>query len=367
MPVLKTLASFLPAPEYLLMPAIGIDISDTSLKYIELKKDKKSGQTLELTNWGDIDIPEGTLSRGHVIDVDKLAESLRQVRTITGQSFARLSLPEERAYIFETEIKKNVPFKEIRGLLEFKLEENVPLSPKDAYFEYELFPVPESKQDVLVSVTVYAKETIMQYYEACGKAGLTPLAFEVEAQGIARASIPRELQKNNTHLIIDFGKTRTGIGVVHAGVLMYTSTIDIGGSALSDVMRTHLGNDIKESELTTIKNNEGLLAVKEDSPLQPAMLSTMSAIKDEIATRIEYWNTRQTQGRDRYIEQVILCGGSSNLRGLPEYLTSTLDIPTKRANVWQNVFDIANYVPPITKRYSYGYATAIGLAVTPYL
>ena len=52
-----------------------------------------------------------------------------------------------------------------------------------------------------------------------------------------------------------------------------------------------------------------------------------------------------------------------NLNGLPEYLSESLGVPCERADVWTNAFKTNLVVPPITKRYSYGYATAIGLAL----
>lgn len=364
MKVLNSLTSLFPPPKYLQLPCAGVDISDTSLKYIQFQRDKKSGQNLELANWGDIDIPEGTLARGNVHDGPKLAEAIRQVQEATGVEYVRVSLPEERAYLFETEVKKGTAFKEIRGQLEFRLEENVPLSPRDAYFDYHIFDNVNKTDHMTVSVTVYSKETINGYYDACKVAGVTPLSFEVEAQGIARASIPNG--DNRTYLVIDFGKTRTGVGIVHRGILMYTSTIDIGGKELSAALRSQLG-DKPESELTTIKNTQGLIKGAKDSAVYDSLLTTVSAIKDEISLRIQYWNNKTETNQDRFIEHIILCGGSANLKGFPEYLSEALDIESHRAEVWQNAFSLDDFVPPIDKPHSYGYATAIGLALTPFM
>ena len=364
MVVLDAISSLLPPPRYLLLPSAGVDISDTSLKYIQFQRDRKSGKNLELKCWGDIDLPEGTLASGDVKDGTKLAEALKEVQTRAGIEYVRVSLPEEQAYLFETDIKKGTPYKEIRGQLEFKLEENVPLSPRDAYFDYHIFDHQPDQNKLTVSVTVYAKEIINGYYEACREAGVTPLSFEVEAQAISRASIPKG--DRNTHLIVDFGKTRTGIGIVHQGVLMYTSTIDIGGKELSSALRRQLG-DLGESELTKIKNTQGLIKGTEDTAVYEALVSTMSAIKDEIALRIQYWNSKTETDKDRYIQNIILCGGSSNLKGLPGYFTDTLSIETHRARVWQNAFSLEDFIPPIGQRYSYGYATAIGLALTQFV
>lgn len=364
MSVLSTFGKVIPPPSYITMPSIGIDISDTSLKYIQFARDKHTGVSLELKHWGDITIPEGVLKRGDIHDVPKLAETLKEVYTKTGTEFVRVSLPEERAYLFETEIKRNTPFREIRGLLEFHLEENVPLSPRDAFFDYDIVYDDLHEGVYRVLVTVYARDTILNYYEACRMAGVTPLAFEVEAQAIARASLPRG--EKGTYLIVDFGKTRTGVGIVHRGTLMYTSTIDIGGNELSTALRRQLG-ELAESELTKIKNTQGLVRAVDDSAAYDALITTISAIKDEIATRIQYWNTRDIDREERQIESIILCGGSANLKALPGYLTETLGIEAKRSTVWGNAFDIKKIVPPIGRRYSYGYATAIGLALKDFV
>jgi Tfp pilus assembly PilM family ATPase len=164
-------------------------------------------------------------------------------------------------------------------------------------------------------------------------------------------------------MLVDFGKTRTGIGIVYNGVLLYTSTIDIGGNQLSQALRKALGEDMAESELTRLKNTQGLVRGVESSEVYDALLSTVSVIKDELATRMQYWHMRGEGEGTRRIHSVMMCGGSSNLKGLPAYMTETLGVPCIRGNVWENTFSLDSTVPPIDKRHSYGYATAIGLAL----
>ncbi len=363
MSVLNLLGKIIPPPTYMQLPSAGVDISDTSLKYIQFQPDKRSGTQLELSYWGDIDIPEGALERGTVHDVQKLSAAIAEVKERSAVETVRVSLPEERAYLFETEIKKGTPFKEIRGLLEFRLEENVPLPPRDALFDYDIIPTDDTNDSLRVAVTAYAKETIMVYYHACIDAGVTPISFEVEAQAIARATIPDG--DKGTHMIVDFGKTRTGIGIVQQGTLMYTSTIDIGGDKLSSVLRRQLG-EIEESELTQIKNTQGLVRAVNNTDVYDALLPTMSAVIDEVRTRVQYWNSRDISREEHHIQSVILCGGSVNMKGLPEYFSEMLGISANRADVWQNAFPGFDQVPEIGRRYSYGYATAVGLALTPF-
>lgn len=364
MSVLSFAQRVFPTPRIISFPCVGVDISDTSLKYIQFERPHTYGEELLIKHWGDIDVPSGIVERGSVHDEKKLAAILEEVRDKCDAQYVNISLPEERAYLFETTISANTPRKDVRGLLEFKLEENVPLSPRDAYFDYAIVGEDAKNHLARVAVAVYARSTINSYYEACVSAGLIPLSFEIEAQAIARSTVARGL--TGTYLIVDFGKTRMGVGIVHQGMLMYTSTIEIAGNQMSEDMRAILGN-VPESELTTIKNTKGLVRMKDNESIAKVLEKYAGMVADELGIRIHYWDSRGIDPALRQIQKIIICGGSANLLGLPEYLESKLDIPTERAQVWRNVFPIEKHIPPITRRYSYGYATAIGLALRNFM
>jgi type IV pilus assembly protein PilM len=201
---------------------------------------------------------------------------------------------------------------------------------------------------------------VNSYIEACTLAGATPIALEIEPSAIARAVI-RE-GSPSTHLILDFGKSRTGIGIVHSGMLMFTSTVDIGGQQLDASLKLTFQN-ADATELIKMKNEKGLLLIEGDTVTRDALLKPITVLKTEIQTRISYWNSRPDATP---IESVILCGGIANLAGLPEFFSEELGIKTEQASVWKNIFVDEDTVPPITKRYSYGYATALGLALASF-
>lgn len=360
MRLLRAVAAVVPPPQYLQMPSVGADVSDASLKYVALRPGRGPG-TRSIVSIGELPIEEGVIERGNVKDVGKFAAVLKEVRKRTRMEFVRMSLPEEHAYLFDTKVKKGTAFKQVRGLLEFRLEENVPLPPRDVYFDYDMYELPADSEFFGVSVTAYGRGVVESYHEACAAAGLTPLAFEVEAQAIARAVLPPVV--HGASLIVDCGKTRTGIGIVHGGVLVYTSTIDVGGRDFSLALRRLLG-ERPEEEFTNLKNAYGLAGGPGEAALvREALLSSVSAVKDEVRKRIEYWHDERGMGEDRYIETIVLCGGSANMKGMPEYFAETLGIDTRRADVWQNVLDVNESIPPVDQAHAYGYATAIGLAL----
>jgi len=362
MSALSAVKRIFPPPRYITLPNVGVDVSDSSVKYVQFARE--SGDSLGIERWGSVDVPSGVVESGDILDVPTLGQVLAEVKEEISTPYVRLSLPEERAYIFETAIGISTPMKEVRGLLEFKLEENVPIPPREAIFDYGLVERDEEAELLRIAVTVYGKEVINAYKEACVLAGLMPLSFEVEAQAIARAVVREGL--TGAYLIVDFGQTRTGIGIVYRNTLMYTSTIEVGGNALSRVLREHLG-DLPEEELTQFKNTRGIQNVAGEEDLHADLVAVIDGIKDEIRTRIQYWHTLDIDRDKRGIESVILCGGSSNLAGFADYLRRELSVSVEHGRVWQNAFSLEDVVPPITKRYSYSYATAVGLGITDFV
>ncbi len=360
MSVLSYLSLLVPTPASLLLPGFGVDISDTSLKYIELISKDHQRQRYTIGKWGEVAIPSGVVQQGEIVDPGQLAKVLQEFKVHTGAEFIRVSLPEERAYIFETSVKKQVGAAEVRSLLEFRLEENVPIPSRDVLFDYQVEEADTKARSVGVVVAAYARDTITKYHDACIAAGLVPTSFEVEAQAMARAVVPSDTV--GATMMIDFGKTRTGVGIVVGGVLRYTSTIDIGGTHLSAALRKVLG-DKSESELTALKNTEGLVRRLDSLATHEALIPIISVIRDELLQRMRYWHSHNELHPNRRITGAILCGGSANLKGLPEYCSEALGIPTTRANVWANVLDFDEEIPSIDRYHSFGYATAIGLAL----
>lgn len=354
-----TLARLFPPPQFIALPSVGVDVSDTSLKYIRFERAKKG---LSLHSWGDLPIPDGVITQGVVKDPEALSRVIKEASDKAGTECIRLSLPEERAYLFEMKLKDRLSPREVRDAIEFHLEENVPLSPRDAEFDYSLLPHVGSGNEAAV-VTVFSRETVASYAEACERAKVIPLSFEVEAQALARAVIPEK--NSSTYLIVDFGKTRTGIGIASEGLLQFTSTVDIGGKDL-DAALARAYPSANHDELIRLKNDYGVTISTEEPAVREAIAPSIQSLKNEIAARISYWNARPEKSAHQ-IERVILCGGIANLSGLPASLGEMLALPIEQAAVWQNAFSIEEFIPPITRRYSYGYATAIGLALAGFI
>ncbi len=178
-----------PVPQYLAMPTLGIDISDNSIKYVSLVSESGALKKNKVEVWGEIDMSPGIVEAGQIKDPSGLAMVLNQIKQKTGFDLVRLSLPEEKVYLFETEINKNIPFKETKSLLEFKLEENVPVPSDEILFDYSILPADNQNNPnkLKVVVTAYARDLIDAYFDVCTDVGFRPVSFEIEFQAMVRS------------------------------------------------------------------------------------------------------------------------------------------------------------------------------------
>jgi Tfp pilus assembly PilM family ATPase len=97
---------------------------------------------------------------------------------------------------------------------------------------------------------------------------------------------------------------------------------------------------------------------------QPEMVSALAQNLQFLASEIKkisrYYEERD-KDRNVKVEQVVILGGGANLPGLATYMTSELRIPTKLADIWQNV-DLGHTHKPDHVETTM-YATAAGLAI----
>jgi len=348
-----------PPPKFLQMRTAGLDISDHSIRYVNLI-DARNG--FKIASFGARRVPDGTIESGEVKDIDGLVKAFNGLKADLGTAFVNVSLPEERAYIVKLRTPR-LKRAEIRTGLDLQLSEHVPLSSSEAVFDYDLLGNQNKKRRgyLDVALSVMPRSSVEKYLAFLSRIKLLPMAFEIEAQATARAVIPKGDQ--GTFMIVDLGETRTGISVVEREVVVLSSSVNIGGQLITVSIQKALSVSFEEAE--RIKIEKGLTGGKQDDRLFPAIMSVVAALRDEIGKHFMYWHTHKDQDGESHppIEKIILCGGNAPMHGLGDYLSSGLSMEAELANVMVNIRSLDEYIPDINFNESLRYATAIGLAL----
>ncbi len=350
---------FFPLPHYLSFNSVGFDISDQSIRFVEL--DRSNG-VIGLKKYGEEKIPPGVVSAGKIVNKEKFREVVMNLRKKYGFSTVHVSLPEEQVYLFTVDIPR-IDSKEIRQTIELSLEEHIPIVASEALFDYDL--VSETPDTYTVQVQAVPEAIVSAYLAPLEDAGLTVVSLELEAQAIARAIVAPD--DNHTYMVLDFGSTRTGVSFISKGIVSFTTTFDIGGATQTSIIAKHFNINMEEAE--KIKRERGLLRSGDDKDLFAVLLNNLSILRDEINKHYIFWHTHPDehgQSKPR-VEKILLCGQSSNLAGFAEYLSASLKTPVVQIDAWTNIRNSSDYIPDIPKDQSLGYVTAIGLALSSFL
>lgn len=312
-----------PPPKYLNIPYAGLDISDDAIRCIEYAE-RHHGYTLK--NYGTRVLKPGIIDAGHIKDEKALVSELTSLVKELKLSTVKASLPEEKMYLFKTEVP-DADEDAIRQNIEFKLEENVPLPASDAVFFFDKLPESMSNGKTYASVSVSPKELVNSYLSALQQAGLTVVSFEIQPKAIARSVVAHT--SSDAQLIVHVMDKKTGLYVVSSGVVCFTSTISWGGELIRNKKVTEVADDIFK-------------------------------LRHEIERVYAYW---AQHGEKQLIKSIILSGKDAIAISQISNLSPDPKIALRVADVWQNAFSLNHYVPKISFEESLDYAIAAGLAL----
>lgn len=345
---------YFPTPSYLNMNSFAVDISDQSIKYGELMA---TSLGIRLGKFGKQKLPEGIVVSGKIEEEDKLVQILKILKEKEKFNFVRVSLPEEQMYLFTLSLPISHD-DNIRDMILLQIEEHIPLKAIDTIFEYDI--ISKSEKNILVEVSAIASSMVDSYLSVFKKAGLTPISFELEAQAVARAVVPTD--DKNPVMIVDFGDSKTGVSIVHEGRVFFTTTLDVGGVNLTNIIAKNF--DISFEKAEEMKRSYGLDGISNIEDIFPVILNGISVLRDDLNKQYAYWKSHENCGiKHESINRIILCGGDANLTGLADYLEASMDIKVEHANVWVNISDMKISVPSMSFEESLSYTTVLGLAL----
>ncbi len=345
-------------PKYLSMPTAGIDVSASGIKSVTVSEHVHG---LELDFFKDSKLSVSSSVSTDTTRRDEIKHALAEISSSMHVHRANVALQESRGYLFEATVEGSSQA-ELRSAIEQHMDEYVPLPPAEVAFD----AVPlgrEGNHTHLIGVGC-SRRVIDESLALFESINIDVRAIESETFALPRALLPHG--DKETVLIIDIGKSSTKLLVVTNRLPRLSTTLDIGGHALTLAVQKYFG--VTEEEAKRVKAEKGLIQGPDNGDYLAAMLSTASAIRDEVMRRIDYWDSRKSLiSNYEPITRAILVGGNSTVRGLPEYLETALKVPVELGDVFTNFAPRASWLPPLDYLESLAFGTAIGLALREYV
>lgn len=358
----------------------GLDISDLSLKIVNLQKKKGIFNLVSLI---EQEIPKGIVESGEIKNEEVLVKTIKDsLRGILGEKiktkYVVCSLPEEKSYLQVIQLPK-MQEEEIKNAVQFEAENYIPLPIDDVYLDFQIIkPFCENIDHTDVLIAASPKKIVDSYVSVVEKAGLKPLAMEIESMSISRAIIKGEASPLPI-LLIDFGATRTSFIIFSGNSIRFTSSAKNSSQDLTMAIAAAMKIDFSKAE--EIKRKYGLMGVQKillnektgdfkfekeiqsDQKFFEIIKPVLDDLTEGIKTHINYYQAHfkndHLPSNCKNIEKIILCGGGANLKGLPEFFTKELKIKTE---VGDPRINIKQKDPELSTEKALAFTTAIGLA-----
>lgn len=346
--------------------SFGIDLSDLSIKIVNLKK---KGGSFELTSFGRQEINEGLIANGEIKKEEELIKIIKEaIQKVKGEpletKYCVASLPETVSFVQVIKMPL-MDEKELSEAIKWELEAHIPLPKDEIYYDWQIIDAGEKIQkdhlDVLIGVL--PKKTVDPYLNVLKKAGLKPLIFEIEPVATTRALI-KNGYSDNPVIIIDLGANRTSLFIFYNQTIYFTTTLPIYNSLLVNTLSQKL--NIDRAKALQIKLKVGLNIQHPESRIYQELSIPLLDMSEKIKNYIEFYNEHliSLHGNGNNIAKIIFCGGGAMLNGLTEFLSKELKMPVEVGNPWINICENStDKIPDFNKNESLSFTTAIGLAL----
>jgi type IV pilus assembly protein PilM len=314
---------------------IGLDISDLSIKFVQLKK---AGKKIKIQALGKVDLPHGLLENGEIINQKELAKYIKKLIArpdfgkVAGRE-AAICLPEGKTFLKIVEIDKQAADK--NKAVKSELEKNIPLPADELFFDWQT--IGDSGHSQLILIGAAPKKLVSDHLELLKEARLSVSAVETEPISVCRCLLQSENpdyrgndKKNSA--ILDIGATDASLTFYSKNTILFSVSLPVSGEKITQKISAALEIDYEQAE--KVKILYGLVNNNEETEAEKIIDAVVDDLKIKCTGAITFFNHHFSAWGPT--EKIILCGGGANIKNLDKLIEKETGIATIRGDVFIN-------------------------------
>lgn len=311
-------------------PLIGVDISSSSVKMVELTEAPK-GAGYIVERYAIEPLPKDAVSDGNVNNLDALSESLQRAWKKLGSRIKNVSLALPAAAVITKKILLPAGMREedLEYQVESEANQYIPFALEEVNLDFQVIgPAPGNPEEIEVLLAASRKANVEDRVAAAQAAGLKALVVDVEpyAAEMAFEQIRAQLPDGAVDkcvALVDIGATVMNVNVLRNGQSVYTRDQQVGGNQLTQQIQAIFGLSAEEAEAA--KRNGGLPDNYEGEVLSPFREN----VAMEIARALQFFFTSSQYNE---VDYIVLAGGCAVLPGLDDAVATRTQVSTMVAN-----------------------------------
>ena len=315
-------------------PLIGVDISSSSLKLVELAETGKGAYRLE--RYALEPLAKDVVSDGNIANLDQVSDALRRGHKRLGTRNRNVALALPAAMVITKKII--VPAGQTEEELELQVEaeanQYIPFALDEVNLDFQILgPAPNNADEVEVLIAASRKEKVEDRVAIAEAAGLKPRVMDVESYATEEAfqmiapSLPANGRDQNIALV-DIGAHVMHFYVLRNNQILFSRDQAFGGNQLTHEIQRAFNLSPEEAE--SAKRNAGLPENYDVDVLQPFM----ETLALEITRALQFFFTSTSYSQ---VDQIVLAGGCALLPGLDELVGKRAGVNTIVGNPFANM------------------------------
>ena len=345
-------------------PLLGLDVSSSSVKLVELGRDAAGKLVLERCAIEPLE--RGWITDGNVEKFDEVAEAVRRVvrKSGTRTRNVALALPPSAVITKKIVLPGGMSEQELELQVESEANQYIPFSLDEVSLDFCVVGQGvNAGDDVEVLIAASRKEKVQDRQGLAEAAGLKAMILDVEsyASRLATARLIEQLPgqgKDAVVALFEIGAYTTSMQVLRNQEVLYDRDQAFGGAQLTQLIVRQYGFSSEEAE--TKKRSGDLPEDYAAGVLRPFVAS----IGQEIARALQFFFTSTPHNR---VDYVLLAGGSAALPGLTSAVTRQTSFACSLVNPFDGMEIGAGLREKKVRREAPSYLTSCGLAMRRFL
>ena len=313
-------------------PLIGVDISTSAVKMVELSAAGKGGYRLE--GYAIAAIPKDAITDGNVVGLEQVSDAVKLAWKLLGSREKRAALALPSAAVITKKVLMTADMREsdMEAQVEAEANQYIPFPLEEVNIDFQVIgQAPNNADEVEVLIAAARKEKIEDRVAAAEDAGLKVTVMDVDtyATEAAYSLVANQLPntgKEQTVMIVDIGAVMMHINVLHDNKSIYVREQAFGGAQLTQEIQRRFGLSVEEAEIA--KRKGGLPESYETEVLQPFMQS----LSTEVARALQFFTSSTQYNR---VDHIVLAGGCAAIPAIDVMVQDRTQVNTIVANPFQ--------------------------------
>jgi len=307
---------------------LGIDISSTSVKLLELSR---SGNRYRVEAYAVEPLPPNAVVEKNIAELEGVGQALQRVvaKAKTGCKSAVVAVSGSAVITKMIEMDAGLSDEELENQLKIEADQYIPYPLEEVAIDFEVQgPAPRAPGRVEVLLAACRKENVEIREAALALAGLTAKVVDVEAYALERSYGLLASQLGAAHgeltvAVVDIGATMTTLSVLHNGRTIYTREQLFGGRQLTEEIQRRYGLSQEEAGLA---KKQGGLPDDYDSEV---LLPFKEAVVQQVSRSLQFFFAA---GQFHDVDCILLAGGTASIPGLDHMIQQKIGTQTLVAN-----------------------------------